>query len=116
MNTGNIADWNGNMMDIGPIYPFVGWEVPMVIIAVIFWIGWHYLQIRMENRQHEAEAQKLRQGRQPAEGDRRGAQPGAHVVPRRRKGGALGGPGAPRTERTGDGRPAPLPRRFHRLA
>jgi len=51
MNTGNIANWDGNMMDIGPIYPFVGWEVPMVIIAFIFWIGWHYLQIQMENRQ-----------------------------------------------------------------
>jgi predicted negative regulator of RcsB-dependent stress response len=62
MNTGNIADWNGNMMDIGPIYPFVGWEVWMVIIAVVFWLGWHYLQIQMENRLHDAEAQKLRQG------------------------------------------------------
>ena len=58
MNTGNIANWDGNMLDIGPIYPFVGWEVPMVIIAFIFWIGWHYLQIQMENRQLEAEAQK----------------------------------------------------------
>jgi hypothetical protein len=62
MNTGNIANWDGNMMDIGPIYPFVGWEVWMVVIAFIFWIGWHYLQIQMENRQLEAEAQKLRQG------------------------------------------------------
>ena len=62
MNTGNITDWNGYLMDIGPIYPFVRWGVPMVIIAFIFWIGWHYLQIQMENRQLEAEAQKLRQG------------------------------------------------------
>jgi hypothetical protein len=62
MNTGNIANWDGNMMDIGPIYPFVGWEGVMVIIAVIFWIGWHYLQIQMENRMLESEAQKLRQG------------------------------------------------------
>lgn len=62
MNTGNIANWDGNVMDIGPIYPFVGWETLMVIIAVVFWLGWHYLQIRMENRQLESEAQKLRQG------------------------------------------------------
>jgi hypothetical protein len=62
MNTGNIANWDGNMMDIGPLYPFVGWEVPMVIIAVVFWLGWHYLQIQMENRMLESEAQKLRQG------------------------------------------------------
>ena len=62
MNTGNITDWNGNILDIGPIYPFVGWETLMVIIAVVFWLGWHYLQIRMENRLHEDEAHKLREG------------------------------------------------------
>ena len=62
MNTENITDWNGNITDIGPIYPFVGWEVWMVVIAVVFWLGWHYLQIRMENRLHEDEAHKLRQG------------------------------------------------------
>ena len=30
MNTGEIANWDGNMLDIGPIYPFVGWEGLMV--------------------------------------------------------------------------------------
>ena len=62
MTTGNFTDWNGNMFDIGPIYPFVGWEVPMVIVGVVFWIGWHFLQLRMENRQQEDEARILRQG------------------------------------------------------
>jgi hypothetical protein len=61
MTTGNFTDWNGNMFDIGPIYPFVGWEVPMLILAVIFWVGWHYLQIRMENRRLEEEAASLRE-------------------------------------------------------
>jgi hypothetical protein len=60
MNTGNIANWDGNLMDIGPIYPFVGWEGTMVVIGFIFWIGWHILQIRAENRQHEEDAAKLR--------------------------------------------------------
>ena len=60
--TGNFTDWNGNITDIGPIYPFVGLEVLMVILALIFWIGWHVVQIRMENRQLESEAQALRQG------------------------------------------------------
>ena len=62
MTTGNFADWNGSMFDLGPIYPFVGWEMPMVIIAVIFWIGWHYVQITMENRSMEAQAEELRRG------------------------------------------------------
>ena len=62
MTTGSFTDWNGSMFDIGPIYPFVGWEVPMVIVGFIFWIGWHYLQMRMENRRLEEEAHRLRQG------------------------------------------------------
>jgi hypothetical protein len=60
MNTGNIANWDGNITDIGPIYPFVGWEGLMVLICVVFWIGWHILQIRAENKQHDEEAANLR--------------------------------------------------------
>lgn len=62
MMTGNFSDWSGNMFDLGPLYPFVGWEVPMVLICLVFWIGWHFLQIRMENRRLEDQAAKLRQG------------------------------------------------------
>jgi hypothetical protein len=60
MNTGMIESWDGNLMDIGPMYPFVGSEGIMVIIALIVWIGWHILQIRAENRQLEEEAANLR--------------------------------------------------------
>ena len=45
------------------VYPFVGLEWLMVIIALVFWIGWHIAQFRMENRQHDADAARLRQGR-----------------------------------------------------
>jgi len=62
MKTGLMDNWNGNMFDIGPIYPFVGWEVLMVIICFVFWIGWHYLQMKAENRTLDEEAMILRQG------------------------------------------------------
>ncbi|GAB2178057.1 hypothetical protein [Dongia sp. agr-C8] len=62
MNTGRIESWDGNITDIGPLYPFVGTEMLMVILCLVFWIGWHVLQIRMENRQLEDEARRLRQG------------------------------------------------------
>ena len=57
----SFTDWNGNIIDIGPLYPWVGWEVAMVIVALIFWIGWHVVQIRMESRRFEDEARALRQ-------------------------------------------------------
>lgn len=59
--TGNFTDWNGNMTDLGPLYPFVGSEWLMVIILLVLWIWWHISQIRMENRQMDAEAEMLRQ-------------------------------------------------------
>jgi hypothetical protein len=62
MSTGDFSDWSGNMVDLGPLYPFVGSEGTMVILAVIFWIGWHIVQVRMESRAHEAEARRLREG------------------------------------------------------
>jgi hypothetical protein len=61
MSTGNFANWDGNLLEIGPIYPFVGWEGLMVVLAVIFWIGWHIMQIRMENKQVEDETGALAQ-------------------------------------------------------
>jgi hypothetical protein len=60
--TGNFGDWNGNILDIGPIYPFVGWETLMVLLLIVFWVGWHILQIRKEQRDYDAQARLLRQG------------------------------------------------------
>jgi hypothetical protein len=62
MTTANFTDWAGNLLDIGPIYPLVGLEWLMVIIALVFWVGWHVVQITMENRTHEKDAQLLKQG------------------------------------------------------
>lgn len=61
MSTGNIENWDGNVVDLGPIYPFVGWEGLMVVLCVIFWVGWHIWQIRMENRRLDDQSRQLRQ-------------------------------------------------------
>jgi len=61
MGTGNVENWDGTVTDLGPLYPFVGSEVLMVVLCVAFWIGWHILQIRMENAKLEKDAQMLRQ-------------------------------------------------------
>lgn len=61
MSTGNVQNWDGNIMDLGPIYPFVGWEGLMVILCLIFWAGWHVWQIKMENKRLDDQARELRQ-------------------------------------------------------
>ena len=60
--TGNFENWDGNIADIGPIYPFVGAEWLMVILLLVFWVAWHVVQVRSETRQQEEEARHLRQG------------------------------------------------------
>lgn len=60
--TGGFGNWNGNMADIGPLYPFPGSEVLMVILLLAFWVVWHVVQVRTETRQHESEAEALRHG------------------------------------------------------
>ncbi|MFK8082745.1 MAG: hypothetical protein AB8B97_20895 [Granulosicoccus sp.] len=58
MSTGNVENWTGNIADIGAAYPFVGMETPLVIVGVVFWIGWHIVQLRAESRELEHEARE----------------------------------------------------------
>ena len=79
MRTGNFTDWSGNMLDLGPLYPFVGWEGFMVLLAFIAWIGWHILQIRAEKKQHDQQARVAAPGRQSRKG-RGGGEPRRAVL------------------------------------
>lgn len=58
MSTGNVENWTGNIAEIGAAYPFVGMETTLVIVGVVFWIGWHVLQLRAESRELEEEVRK----------------------------------------------------------
>lgn len=49
MSTIGYSSWAVDLKDVGAIYPFQGWEVPMVWAAVAFWIIWHIWQIRFES-------------------------------------------------------------------
>ena len=48
MSTIGYTSWAVDLKDVGAIYPFQGTEVIMVVLGVVFWIGWHVLQIRQE--------------------------------------------------------------------
>ena len=65
MSTTGFTSWAVDLKDVGAIYPFQGYETPMVLAAVVFWIVWHIWQIRYENAdldatRHDADKEKAR--------------------------------------------------------
>lgn len=59
MSTGNFETWAGRILDIGPIYPFVGSEVFLFIVGLVFYVGWQVLQTRMETREYAEDLVRL---------------------------------------------------------
>lgn len=62
MSTNGMTSWAVDLKDVGAIYPFQGSEVLMVIIGLVFWIGWHVYQIRQENAEIEADEKADKRG------------------------------------------------------
>ncbi len=60
MGTGLVDTW-ANTDKFGPIYPFVGTEVFLVIVGVIFWIAWHVWQIKAETAEFNADIEKIKE-------------------------------------------------------
>ncbi|MEP9386888.1 hypothetical protein [Mesorhizobium sp. KR9-304] len=62
MSTNGMESWAVDLKDVGAIYPFQGSEVLMVVIGLVFWIGWHIWQTRQENAEIEADMAADRSG------------------------------------------------------
>jgi hypothetical protein len=62
MSTNGLTSWAVDLKDVGAIYPFQGSEVLLVIIGLVFWIGWHIIQTRQENAEIEADMAADRSG------------------------------------------------------
>jgi len=62
MSTGTIENWTGNMLDVGPMYPFVGAEVLLWVVGMVLWIGWHIWQSRFEDRTYKHEVETYAKG------------------------------------------------------
>ncbi len=58
MSTTPIDTWAVDLADVTVIYPWVGSEVAMAVLAVILWLGWHVWQVKFENKTYEEEAAK----------------------------------------------------------
>ncbi len=59
MSTGNIENWAGTITDIGPMYPFVGTEMWWFIAGLVFWIWWHVVQTKRENKTYAEEVKRF---------------------------------------------------------
>jgi hypothetical protein len=42
------STWAVDLANVGPVYPWQGTELIMVIVAVAAWILWHIIQLREE--------------------------------------------------------------------
>ena len=62
MSTNGMTSWAVDLKDVGAIYPFQGTEVLLVIIGLVFWIGWHIIQTRQETAEIEADMKADRSG------------------------------------------------------
>jgi hypothetical protein len=43
--------WAVDLANVGAVYPWLGYEVIMVVIAVVAWLIWHFAQIREEENE-----------------------------------------------------------------
>jgi hypothetical protein len=55
MTTNGMTSWAVDLKDVGAIYPFQGSEYLLVLLGLIFWIGWHIIQTRQETETIERE-------------------------------------------------------------
>ncbi len=68
MSTTPIDTWAVDLADVTVIYPFVGWEMAMTVVAVVLWIGWHIWQVKFENKTYEEELARYGTGEHLKEG------------------------------------------------
>jgi len=52
LSTTIVETWAGtDITTLGPIYPMVGSEVILLIIGLVFWLGFHFSQAGIENQE-----------------------------------------------------------------
>ncbi|MFN0219016.1 MAG: hypothetical protein ACKVP4_09410 [Hyphomicrobium sp.] len=59
MLTIGLSSWAVDLKDVGAIYPFQGYERPMVIAAIVFYVLWQIWQIGHENAELNDKARQF---------------------------------------------------------
>lgn len=55
-----IETWHTNPLEVGPLYPLAGWEVPMFVGCVGICVAFMIWKFATENAQYAAKAERLR--------------------------------------------------------
>ena len=58
MSSTPIDSWAVDLANVTFIYPWVGSEFLMVVVAVVLWILWHVWQVRHEAEEYKNEMEK----------------------------------------------------------
>jgi hypothetical protein len=58
-STGPIESWNVNPTEVGPLYPFAGWEVLMFAVCVAFSVLFMVWKFRTESADYDAKVKQL---------------------------------------------------------
>ena len=58
MSTTPIDSWAVDLANVTFIYPFVGSEGIMTLIAVVLWLLWHVWQVRFEKQEFDNEIKR----------------------------------------------------------
>ena len=59
MSTTPIESWAVDLANVKSIYPWVGSEGFMVLIAIGLWLMWHLWQVKQENRSYDEQVAKF---------------------------------------------------------
>ncbi len=58
MSTTPVETWAVDLADVTFIYPMVGFEGFMALVAIVLWIGWHVWQVKFESNTYKEDIEK----------------------------------------------------------
>lgn len=70
MSTIGLSNWAVDLKTIGAIYPFQGFEVPMAIAGIAFYVLWQIWQLSFEGAELRAKSHGVDQAKAKAAIDR----------------------------------------------
>lgn len=59
-STGPIENWNVNPTEVGPLYPFVGSEMLMIVVCAAFFLAFMVWKFATENAKYAEQVRNLR--------------------------------------------------------